>query len=113
MSSSWLPPEVGGACQPYSMLPLLRRTGHDLKYASPAMSTVVPMDRSELSIRTCLVAPSSVQRAAQAQGVTAMVMIRPKGIELVQFAGINPDPARALMRHRGARTLSDIIEGLD
>lgn len=104
MASSWLPPEVGGACQPYSMLPLFRRTGHDPQYASPATSTIVPMDRSELSIRMALVAPSYVQRAAQSAGVTAMVMIRPKGIELVEDAG----------KHHIARStkLTDVFEGL-
>lgn len=83
MTSSWLPPEVGGACQPYSMLPLLRRTGHREEYASPAMGTLVPLDRGELSIRMALIAPSKVQRAAQEAGVKQMVMIRPKGIEKV------------------------------
>lgn len=103
--ASWLPPEVGGACQPYSMLPLFRRLGHDPKYASPAMGTLVPIDRSELSIRMCLVAPSNVQRAAQAQGVKAMVMIRSKGIELVEGAAA----------HHVAKStrLTDVIEGLE
>jgi hypothetical protein len=108
-----LPPEVGGVCQPYSMLPLFARTGHDPKYATPAMGTLVPLDRSELSIRMCLIAPSYVQRAAQAAGVKTMVMIRPRGIELVKNAGANPLPRLALARHRGARTFADFIEGLD
>lgn len=105
MRNSWLPPEVGGVCQPYSMLPLFRRTGHDPAYASPAMSTVMLMDRGELSIRMALIAPSYVQRAAQAEGVTAMVMIRPRGIELVESAG-----AQRVVR---STRLSDVIEGLD
>lgn len=105
MRNSWLPPEVGGVCQPYSMLPLFRRTGHDPAYASPAMSTVVPMDRGELSIRMALVAPSYVQRAAQAQGVQGMVMVRPRGIEMVEGVG-----AQRVAR---STRLTDVIEGLD
>lgn len=107
MPSSWLPPEVGGVCQPYSMLPLLRRTGHREEYASPAMGTLVPLDRSELSLRMALVAPSKVQRAAQQAGVTQMVMIRPKGIEKV-----NPvlTPTAAAIKELG---IADVIEGLD
>ena len=99
-----LPPEVGGVCQPYSMLPLFARTGHDPQYASPAMGTLVPLDRGELSIRMCLIAPVSVQRAAQAAGIKAMVMIRPRGIEKVEGAGPRPVPL--------STKLSDIIEGL-
>ena len=95
-----LPPEVGGVCQPYSMLPLFARTGHDPQYASPALGTLVAVDRSELSIRMCLIAPTSVQRAAQAAGIKAMVMIRPRGIEKV---GTSPLSTK----------LSDVIEGLD
>ena len=95
-----LPPEVGGVCQPYSMLPLFARTGHDPQYASPAMGTLVPLDRGELSIRMCLIAPTSVQRSAQAAGIKAMVMIRPRGIEKV---GTSPLSTK----------LSDVIEGLD
>lgn len=97
-----LPPEVGGVCQPYSMLPLFARTGHDPKYASPALGTLTAVDRSELMIRMCLIAPTSIQRAAQAAGVKAMVMIRPKGIEKIV---------------EGCKTMStkllDVIEGLD
>lgn len=92
-------------CQPYSMLPLFARTGHDPRYASPAMSTLIAVDRSELSIRMCLIAPTSVQRAAQAAGIRAMVMIRPKGIELVENTGPRPIPL--------STKLTDIIEGLD
>lgn len=106
MPSSWLPPEVGGACQPYSMLPLLRATGHDPRYATPAMGTLVPADRSEVSIRMCLVAPSKVQRAAQARGVTQMVMIRPKGIEKV-------DSRLRSTREAETKVITDLIEGLD
>ena len=100
-----LPPEVGGVCQPYSMLPLFARLGHDPRYASPALGTLVPMDRSELSIRMALVAPSTVQRAAQAAGVTQMVMIRPRGIEKV-------DP-RLTPTAQAIQNIADKIEGLD
>lgn len=100
-----LPPEVGGVCQPYSMLPLLARTGHDPRYASPPMGTLVAVDRNELSIRMCLVAPSNVQRAAQAAGVTQMVMIRPRGIEKV-------DP-RLTPTAQAIQNIAEQIEGLD
>ena len=105
MNTSWLPPEVGGICQPYSMLPLFARLGHDPRYASPALGTLVPMDRSELSIRMALVAPSNVQRAAQTAGVTQMVMIRPRGIEKV-------DP-RLTPTAQAIQNIADQIEGLD
>lgn len=107
MTSSWLPPEVGGVCQPYSMLPLLRRTSHNPDYASPVMGTLVSVDRAELSLRMALVAPSKVQRAAQQAGMTQMVMIRPKGIEKVNPA-LTPT-AEAIQ----ALGIADLIEGLD
>jgi hypothetical protein len=91
------------------MLPLFARTGHDPRYASPSMGTLVAVDRSELAIRMCLVAPSSVQRAAQVAGVKSMVMIRPKGIEKVEYAVTRSTPSLILLSTR----LSDIIEGLD
>lgn len=100
-----LPPEVGGVCQPYSMLPLFARTGHDPKYASPALGTLTAVDRSELMIRMCLVAPTSIQRAAQAAGVKAMVMIRPKGIEIVEGVGSKPIAL--------STKLSDVMKGSD
>jgi hypothetical protein len=110
-----LPPEVGGVCQPYSMLPLLARTGHDVKYASPALGTFIAVDRSDfnnprnggvsLPIRMCLIAPTYMQRAAQAAGIRSMVMIRPRGIEIVEGAGSKPIAL--------STKLSDIIEGLD
>ena len=79
-----LPPEVGGIIQPYSMGPIFRWNMATLtQVAVPPMSTLVNVDRSELMIRMCLHAPGYVQRAAQMQGVKAMVMVRPKGIELV------------------------------
>lgn len=95
-----LPPEIGGVIQPYSMIPLFRKLGHDLRYATPASSTAMYADRSEISIRTTLVAPTSVQRWAQAQGMTGMLMIRPRGIEKVNpslrsTADMMMDAARA------------------
>jgi hypothetical protein len=102
-----LPPEVGGVCQPYSMLPLLARTGHDFRYASPALGTLTAVDRSELMIRMCLIAPTSIQRVAQAAGVKAMVMIRPKGIEIVE----NSAGVRVILQP--STKLIDMIEGLD
>lgn len=114
-----LPPEVGGVCQPYSMLPLLARTGHSFAYASPAMGALVPVDRSDLRnpynrgtslpIVMCLIAPSSVQRAAQAAGVKAMVMIRPRGIEIVE----NPQGVREVNGLTLSTKLADIVEGLE
>lgn len=100
-----LPPEVGGVCQPYSMLPLFARTGHDPRYASPAMGTLTAVDRSELMIRMCLIAPTSIQRAAQAAGVKAMVMIRPKGVEIVEGVGSKPIAL--------STKLSDVMKGSD
>lgn len=89
------------------MLPLLRRTGHSDQYATPSMGTLVPMDRSELSLRMALVAPSRVQRAAQYAGVTQMVMIRPRGIEKVNPALTS---TAAAIKELG---IADVIEGLD
>lgn len=102
-----LPPEVGGIIQPYSMGPLFRWDMRNLtKLAVPPMSTLVNVDRSEHMIRMCLVAPARVQRAAQHAGVTQMVMIRPKGIELV-----NPKLRRMAPAKPGDRIV-DRIEGL-
>jgi hypothetical protein len=101
-----LPAELGGIVQPYSMGPLLRWNRYLLGVmAVPPMSTLVNVDRSEHMIRMCLVAPARVQRAAQAAGVTQMVMIRPRGIELVDPRLKHPEPV-------AKGRIVDMIEGL-
>ena len=79
----WLPAELTAA-HPWSMGPLLR-------WASPRQipqiqgNGIMRMERqgAERDILTCLVAPRSVQQEARKQGVNAVMMIRPRGIELV------------------------------
>lgn len=75
-----LPPELIEV-QPYSMCPLLRRTGHADRYASKPAGALRGVDDPTLSIRIALFAPMAVQREAQAAGVKHIIMIRPKGLD--------------------------------
>lgn len=77
----WLPTEITRP-QPYSMGPLLRWAPLHAVPQLPAVSSV-RLDLGDGVIRSCLVAPRSVQMAARAQGIRDVMMIRPKGIELV------------------------------
>jgi hypothetical protein len=76
---TWLPDELTRA-QPYSMGPLLR-------WASPRQvpqlqaNPIRRMANPERDILTCLVAPRDIQMSARSEGVDAVIMIRPKGIE--------------------------------
>ncbi len=66
------------------MGPLLRWASLRAVPQLPAVS-VMRMDGRgpERDILTCLVAPRSVQMAARAKGINAVMMIYPRGIELV------------------------------
>lgn len=89
---SWLPMELT-RLQPYSLCPLFGPLGlHEVAPMLPPQ-TVARIDDvastggigggAEREILTCLVAPRPVQMAARKQGINAVIMIRPKGIELV------------------------------
>ena len=67
--------------QPYSMCPLMRRTGHADRYASKPAGALRGIDDPELSIRIALFAPMAVQREAQAAGYKGIIMVRPKGLD--------------------------------
>lgn len=89
-SYAWLPVEIIRP-QPYSMGPLMRWVSPQRVPQGPATS-IVALDRApngqpggkpERDILTCLIAPRSVQSQARRAGVNAVIMIRPKGIEIV------------------------------
>lgn len=88
-AKSWLPAEMSGV-QPYSMGPLLRDTAASCvgRFATPAVGTCVGMDRTELMISSCFVAPMDVQRDAQKRGQRGIMMIMPKG--LIELIGDDP-----------------------
>jgi len=76
--STWLPPEIGRS-QPYSMGPLTR-WDDTMARISPALGAVVSMDRPDMAVKTCLVAPAAVQRQAQRSGIGAIMMVRVPGL---------------------------------
>jgi len=82
--------------QPYSMGPLLRWAPLGAVPQPPA-SPSAPMDRfrAEAAIAMCLHAPRSVQREARNRGINAVMMIRPRGIEMVNPA-LAPTPMEDL-----------------
>jgi hypothetical protein len=90
-AKSWLPAELSGV-QPYSMGPLLRDTAASCvgKWATPAVGTCVGMDRSELMISSCFVAPMEVQYDAQKRGQRGIIMFYPKG--LLEALGLGETP---------------------
>lgn len=90
--TSWLPQLA--ASQPYTMCHALRLVDPAVdcaKLATPAFGTNQAMDRPDVLIRLCLMAPAGVQRAARAQGVAGVVQIRVPGL------------AEALERSRGKK----------
>jgi hypothetical protein len=69
--------------QPYTMCHALRWVDPDVdcgKLASPAFGTNLAMDRPDVLIRLCLLAPVSVQRQARLQGVAGVVRLRVPGL---------------------------------
>lgn len=72
--------------QPYTMCHALRMVDPTVncdKLATPAFGTNLILDNraaAEAAIRLCFTAPRHVQRAARAQGVAGVVMIRPTGL---------------------------------
>lgn len=90
-AKSWLPAELSGV-QPYSMGPLLRDTAASCvgAWATPAVGTCVGMDRTELMISSCFVAPMAVQRDAQKRGQRGIIMFYPKG--LLEALGLGETP---------------------
>lgn len=72
--------------QPYTMCHALRLVDPNLdcdKLATPAFGTNLILDNreaAEAAILLCFTAPRAVQRAARAQGVAGVVMIRPPGL---------------------------------
>lgn len=80
VAGSWLPPELT-TVQPYSMGPTTRWSAPFPRGATlPAMGTCVGMDRPELMIATCFVAPAAVQADARKRGERAMIMMMPPGL---------------------------------
>ena len=74
----WLPAQMSNP-QPYSMGPLLRWDPHFMRLF-PESPSSRRMDFPLAAIQTCLVAPSSVQREAQARGEQGIMMIRVPGL---------------------------------
>jgi hypothetical protein len=88
MTGSWVRPEP---VQPYSMCPVLRR---HCGAGTPASGTVRSMDSPEVPIWGVLLAPRSVQRAAQALGVQGPVRMRVPGLaEAFDRARAEREPA--------------------
>ncbi len=80
VATAWLPPEVGGVIQPYSMGPLVR--WFEPFMLLPAMGAIKKLDGQgpAADILTCLIAPRWVQLQAQARGERAIMMVRVKGL---------------------------------
>ncbi len=78
--TTWLPPEVGGVIQPYSMGPLVH--WFEPFMLLPPRGTIAKMDGQgpTADILTCLIAPRWVQLQAQARGERAIMMVRVKGL---------------------------------
>lgn len=77
---TWLPPELTTA-QPYSMGPTTRWSAPFPQGSTlPAMGTCVGMDRPELMIATCFVAPAAVQADARKRGERGIIMTVPSGL---------------------------------
>lgn len=88
---SWLPPEVGGIVQPYSMGPLLHWDDRIMRVmAVPPMGTTRKMDVPELSIRATFMAPTRVQQQARHEtGVERVIYFRPPGlVEALEKSGL-------------------------
>lgn len=85
--ASWLPPELT-VVQPYAMgalmgCPPVQNAPCPVTpswFVAPASGTCVGMDRPELMIATCFVAPAAVQADARKRGEKAMIMMLPKGL---------------------------------
>jgi hypothetical protein len=90
-AGSWLPPELGGIIQPYSMGPLLRWDARIMRaMAVPPMGTLRKMDIPEISIRATFMAPSRIQyQARDESGVERIIYFTPKGlVEALQRSGL-------------------------
>lgn len=101
-AKSWLPPELT-VVQPYSMGPLMCRPerGCARDWAAPAVGTCVGMDRPELMISACFVAPPEVQREALKSGRRDIIMMVPRGLPELLEADPRLWP-RGLPREAGA-----------
>lgn len=118
-AATWLPPELTHT-QPYSMGPVTRWSPpFPLGSTLPAGGTIVGMDRSDLMIATCFVAPARVQRAAQKAGQRGIIMAYPKG--LLEALGLvkaedddevtpSPSPAAAVLH---GQAFVDALMALD
>ena len=72
-----------GMGQPYTMCHALRLVDRRVdcgKLATPAFGSNYGMDRPDVLIRLCLIAPARVQRAARAAGVKDVIAIRAPGL---------------------------------
>ena len=89
-ASSWLPHELGGLVQPYSMGPLMQRMRIPMKYAVQSMGTARKLDVPELNIRAVFMAPSAIQYQARAEtGVERVIYFTPKGlVEALRASGL-------------------------